>query len=203
MLEKTPKNALRVPFLAAAFPEARFVYLYRDPRPTLASMLEAWSSGGFRTYPQLPGWTGPAWSLLLIPGWRELSGAPLARIVAQQWSVTTRILLDDLETLPKDRWQALRYESLIAAPQDEVSRLCQALDLDWDRQLGADLPLARHTVTTPRADKWRAHAEAIEAVLPLLTRENDRALALLGESSKPSTPRAEDASATFLATNPT
>jgi hypothetical protein len=184
MLEKTPKNALRVPFLAAAFPEARFVYLYRDPRPTLASMIEAWSSGGFRTYPQLPGWTGPAWSLLLIPGWRELSGAPLSRIVAQQWSATTRILLDDLQALPRDRWLALRYETFIAAPQNEISRLCYALDLDWDRQLGASLPLARHTLTPPSAEKWHAHAEAIEALLPLLKRENDRALALLSESDK-------------------
>jgi hypothetical protein len=184
MLEKTPKNALRVPFLAAAFPEARFIYLHRDPRPTLASMIEAWSSGGFRTYPDLPGWTGLAWSLLLIPGWRELAGAPLGRIVAQQWSATTRILLDDLEALPRDRWLALRYESLIAAPQTEISRLCRALDLGWDRQLGANLPLARHTLTTPGADKWLAHAEAIEAVLPLLKRENDRALAVLGEGDK-------------------
>jgi len=184
MLEKTPKNALRVPFLAAAFPEARFIYLYRDPRPTLASMIEAWSSGGFRTYPQLPGWTGPAWSLLLTPGWRDLIGAPLGRIVAQQWSATTRILLDDLEALPRDRWLALRYESLIAAPQTEVSRLCRALDLDWDRQLGEHLPLARHTLTTPGADKWRAHAEAIEAVLPLLKQENDRALAVLSEGDR-------------------
>jgi hypothetical protein len=184
MLEKTPKNALRIPFLTAAFPEAQFIYLYRDPRPTLASMLEAWSSGGFRTYPQLPGWTGPDWSLLLTPGWRELAGAPLGRIVAQQWSATTRILLDDLETLPKDRWLALRYESFIAAPQDEISRLCHALDLDWDRQLGASLPLARHTLTVPSAEKWRAHAEGIEAVLPLLNRENDRALALLEDRDK-------------------
>src|SRR6266853_5633323 len=30
MLEKTPKNALRVPFLAAAFPGARFIFLYRE-----------------------------------------------------------------------------------------------------------------------------------------------------------------------------
>ena len=179
MLEKTPKNALRVPFLAAAFPEARFIYLYRDPRPTLASMLEAWSSGGFRTYPKLPGWTGPAWSLLLIPGWRELAGAPLERIVAQQWSATTRILLDDLAALPKGRWLALRYESFIASPQTAISRLCEGLDLTWDRQLGASLPLARHTLTRPSADKWRAHAEAIESVFSLLQRENDRALALL------------------------
>jgi hypothetical protein len=50
MLEKTPKNALRVPFLARVFPEARFIYLHRDPQPVLASMMEAWGSGRFRTY---------------------------------------------------------------------------------------------------------------------------------------------------------
>src|SRR5262249_45422192 len=58
MLEKTPKNSLRIPFLAAVFPEARFVYLHRDPRQTLASMMEAWGSGRFATYPNLPGWSG-------------------------------------------------------------------------------------------------------------------------------------------------
>ena len=36
MLEKTPKNALRVPFLDAAFAQATFVYLYRDVRETLS-----------------------------------------------------------------------------------------------------------------------------------------------------------------------
>ena len=59
MLEKTPKNALRVPFLDACFPDAIFIYLYRDPRETLGSMMEAWLSGAFRTYPDLPGWKGP------------------------------------------------------------------------------------------------------------------------------------------------
>ena len=49
MLEKTPKNALRVPFFNTAFPDGLFVYLYRDVRQTLASMMEAWASGGFRT----------------------------------------------------------------------------------------------------------------------------------------------------------
>ena len=67
LLEKTPKNALRVPFLAAAFPDATFVSLYRDPRETLSSMLDAWRSRQFVTYPDLPGWTGPPWSLLLTP----------------------------------------------------------------------------------------------------------------------------------------
>jgi hypothetical protein len=180
MLEKTPKNSLRVPFLAAAFPEARFVYLYRDPRPTLASMIEAWSSGGFRTYPQLPGWAGPPWSLLLVPGWRDLIGAPLNRIVAHQWAETTRILLDDLTALPPERLRAIRYEAFVAAPQDEIVKLCGSLGLGWDQDLGASLPLARHTVSAPSAEKWRVHQAAIEAVLSVLAAEDRRALAMLG-----------------------
>ncbi|HVR97617.1 MAG TPA: sulfotransferase, partial [Thermoanaerobaculia bacterium] len=77
LLEKTPKNSLRVPFLAQAFPDALFIYLYRDPRETISSMLDAWKSGRFVTYPGLPGWKDFPWSLLLVPGWRELAGRSL------------------------------------------------------------------------------------------------------------------------------
>ena len=44
MLEKTPKNSLRIPFLDAIWPDGLFVYLFRDPRQTLASMIRAWQS---------------------------------------------------------------------------------------------------------------------------------------------------------------
>jgi hypothetical protein len=122
MLEKTPKNSLRVPFLTRVFPEARFIYLYRDPRQVLSSMIEAWTTGRFRTYPQLPGWSGAPWSLLLVPGWRELIGRPLHEIVAAQWNAATRLLLDDLETLPAQRLTITRYDELLAHPADEIRR---------------------------------------------------------------------------------
>lgn len=166
MLEKTPKNSLRVPFLAAAFPEARFVFLYRDPRETLASMMEAWMSGRFQTYHDLPGWPLPYWSLLLTPGWRALAGRPLPEIVAAQWRAAIEALLDDLEMLPRERWIAVRYRDLVADPAAEVARLCAALDYAWDEPLGAALPLARSTLTRPSADKWRKHAAVIEPLLP-------------------------------------
>jgi hypothetical protein len=179
LLEKTPKNALRIPFLASVFPDARFIYLYRDPRPTLASMMEAWASGKFRTYPQLPGWSGPAWSLVLVPGWRGWVGAPLAEIAARQWATTTRIVLDDLEALPEDRWTAVGYDAFLAAPQAVAADLCRTVDFVWDRQLGSTLPLARNTLSAPSADKWRAKADAIEAVTALFEPENVRALSIL------------------------
>ncbi|MEO6926152.1 MAG: sulfotransferase [Rhodanobacter sp.] len=175
MLEKTPKNALRVPFLARLFPEAHFVYLHRDPRQTLSSMLEAWQSGRFRTYPQLPDWSGPTWSLLLIPGWRELIGRPLPEIVATQWETTTRILLDDLAAIPADRRHVVRYDALLADPGAEVARLADTLGFGWDRPVDGELPLSRFTVSPPSEDKWKRHAELIEPLLGSIQATIERA----------------------------
>jgi len=166
LLEKTPKNALRVPFIMRTFPQAQFVYLYRDVRETLASMIDAWNSGRFVTYPELPGWSGPPWSLLLVPGWRDLAGKPVHEIVAAQWGATTQTLLDDLEALPAERVVVSRYDALLADPNREIRRLCDAVGFAWDRPLDATLPPSKHTLTAPAPDKWRKHEREIEAVLP-------------------------------------
>ncbi len=175
ILEKTPKNALRVPFIERVFPQAHFVYLYRDVRETLASMIEAWQSGRFVTYPELPGWSGLPWSLLLVPGWRELAGKPLAEIVAAQLRATTNHLLDDLAALPADRITVARYDALLANPQAEISRLCAATGLPWDQALRGALPASQHTLSAPAPDKWRKHEREIEAVLPQLAETIARA----------------------------
>jgi hypothetical protein len=164
MLEKTPKNALRVPFFDAAWPDATFVYLYRDVRETLSSMIEAWGCGGFKTYPRLPGWTGPPWSLLLVPGWQQLNGRTLPEVVAKQWATTTQILLD---------------RDLLASPQMTVERLATSLGLEWDRSLGPQLPFSKTTVSRPKADKWRNNAQVIEAVLPIVEDADRRARAFV------------------------
>jgi hypothetical protein len=161
LLEKTPKNALRIPFLARVFPDALFIYLYRDPRQVLASMMEAWESGGFRTYPQLPGWRGLPWSLTLIPDWRDLIDKPLPEIVANQWRTITETLLDDLAALPSSRSITVRYDQFTANPDAEVRRICGAVGFEWDRTLDPQLPLASHTVSAPAADKWRKREREI------------------------------------------
>lgn len=184
MLEKTPKNALRLPFFDAIWPDALFVYLYRDVRRTLASMMEAWASGGFRTYPRLPGWTGYPWSLLLVPGWRELIGQPLPVIVAHQWTATTNVLLDDLERLPKERVCALEYEDFLSSPQPSVERVARFADLAWDKQLGTELPMSKVTVSKPDPDKWRRLEKEIEAVMPIVEAADIRARSFLTDRSQ-------------------
>ena len=183
MLEKTPKNALRVPFFDALWPDSIFIYLYRDVRQTLASMMEAWASGGFRTYPRLPGWTGYPWSLLLVPGWRELIGQPLPVVAAHQWATTTNILLDDLERLADERIRVVEHGAFLEQPNAVVMDLARSLDLGWDRDLGNELPLSKTTVSQPRPDKWRRLSQEIEAVMPIVAEVDARAREFVSSSA--------------------
>ena len=184
MLEKTPKNALRVPFFRALWPDAIFVYLYRDPRQTLASMIRGWQSGRFRTYPRLPDWPGPSWSFLLIPGWEDLRGLLLPQIVARQWSVTTTMLLHELACLPSSQVRAVDYDDFLAEPQRHIETLAQSLDLGWDRKLPPSLPLSRMTLTRPEKDKWRSLEGDIEAILPLVADADKKARSFLEKIGK-------------------
>jgi uncharacterized protein (TIGR03032 family) len=180
LLEKTPKNALRVSFLAAAFPDAYFVYLYRDPRETMSSMLDAWRSGHFVTYPDLPGWEGLPWSMLLTPGWRSLIGRPLADIVANQWASAVTCVLDDLEALPPESWCVASYDRLLSEPQAEIERVCKFVEIGWDRTLDGPLPLSRTTLTSPDPEKWRRNAAELESMLPIVQETATRARMLFG-----------------------
>ena len=166
-LEKTPKNVLRIPFLDALFPDARFIFLWREPLANVSSIIEAWRSGKFKTYTGLVGFDGP-WSLLLPPGWRDLRGKPLEDIAAFQWASANRIALDDLSVLPANRWRSVRFETFLHHPERVARELCAFADVPFDASLAsrvaAPLPPSRQTHTPPAADKWRLNAEALERV---------------------------------------
>jgi Sulfotransferase family/SEC-C motif len=169
LLEKTPKNALRIPFLDRVFPDARYIWLYRDPRENLSSMIEAWRSSDFVTYKNLPGWT-ENWSLLLPPGFQRVAGSPLEEVVAFQWQSANRYILNDLAAISPNRWTALSYAELVADTPVTVKRLCEFADVAYDEGLDAwcrkSLPLSRYTRTAPKTGKWRVNQSLIERMMP-------------------------------------
>jgi len=131
LFDATPRSALRVPFLDALFEDAMFVYIHREPGEAIAEAMDLWRSEKAVTYPDLDGWSGPPWSLLLVPGWRELSGLPLEEVVVEQWTRSATILLDDLEALPPERWCVTAHHSLLAEPEDELQRIFRFLGIGW------------------------------------------------------------------------
>jgi hypothetical protein len=170
-LEKTPKNALRIPFLERLYPDALFVFLWRDPRENVSSIMEAWRSGHWVTYPQLEGWDG-SWSMLLPPDWPRLRGRPLEEIAAFQWQRANEIVLEDLLARPRERWTVVDYADLLRDPAAAVRRICDFAGLEFDAALEARtagaLPASRHTLTTPDPGKWRRNEAEVLRVLPAL-----------------------------------
>lgn len=102
-LDKTPRYYLIVPFLAEAFPEARFVFLFRHPLEVLASVFTTWC--GNRIGPRLNGsytdlMVGPG---ALAAGCRDL----------------------------KERALAVHYGDLVTEPEATVKAVCAHADIPF------------------------------------------------------------------------
>ncbi|MDO6719308.1 sulfotransferase [Psychrosphaera sp. 1_MG-2023] len=170
-LEKTPKNALRVEFLNHVFPDALFIHLVRDPLPNISSIIEAWQSGRFRTYPQLPGFNGE-WSLLLPDNWQTMVGSPVEKIASFQWHACNHSITESLKNISENRKITINYADLLANPLEMVNRLLQFSGLVLDQHLEAKVtqPLAtsRYTVSKPNEVKWHKHADDILQYAPQL-----------------------------------
>ncbi|WJG08354.1 sulfotransferase [Aliiglaciecola sp. LCG003] len=162
LLEKTPKNALRIGFLNKVFPDAKFVFLVRDPRENISSIMQAWRSRRFVTYPDLPGWKG-GWSLFLPNNWQSLIGESLAKVASYQWKEANQSILEGLEQIPRERKMMLGYQDLVANPQASLEAILAFAQLKAEAQtmLSNGLPLSRYTLTQPKADKWHANAAEI------------------------------------------
>ncbi|MFN2525858.1 MAG: sulfotransferase [Actinomycetota bacterium] len=178
-LEKTPRNALRIPFIEAIFPDAFFIHLKRDGRDNVNSLINAWRTPRYRTYrlPQphrIPGVDPNWWKFVLYPGWQEDLNGPLHLVCAKQWIVCNdRILEAEQAGGQKERWTSVRYEDLVADPVAQVSRLLDFIGLESDSEVvQAATALATrpvNIVTPPEIGKWRReNPDEIAGILPLI-----------------------------------
>lgn len=180
-LDKTPESCLRVPYLDALFPDATFVFLRRRAADTVSSLMEGWRARPrfvkYRLPAQLTGLgelSGNSWSFVLVPGWRELLGAPLEEICARQYVACNEAVLEARAGMDPARWVDVRYEELVRSPADELERLYAALDMrfaDAARRHaeGLGARTASTAVTLPRPEKWREeNRDAVARIAPLV-----------------------------------
>jgi hypothetical protein len=195
-VDKTPENTLRIGYLDALFPDARFVFLRRRAADNVNSLIEGWRARPRFVTHRLPTplegiapLDGRLWSFALVPGWRSLTRSSLEEICARQYVVCNESVLAAQAAMDPSRWRDLKYENLVAAPVDEVRLLFASLDIPWSplvEQYAGELdrrPSAT-AVTPPRPDKWREqNPDAIERILPLVRETQAR----LGYGSSAST----------------
>ena len=184
VLDKTCINVMRLPYLYRLFPDATFIYLHRDGRDNVSSMMDGWRHDGhFR----LSRFLGPApdpvainngefseWSFFLPPGWRDYNHASLEEVCAFQWLTANGMALEAKNTIPSDQWIQLRYEDIFERPVDMFKELFERLDILFDETLEARCATLTQRPTsivkgTPRRQKWKEHnPEAVGRILPMI-----------------------------------
>jgi hypothetical protein len=185
MLEKTPKNCLRIPMLRRLFPDARFVHLRRDGRSTISSLMDGWREPGvYETYtvPEplgIKGYDGKFWCFVLPPGWRGLLDKPLEEVCANQWLACVNAIRESLPSLRDDgRLYEIGYEDLAARPREVLPPLFEFLRIPFEESILPEGDRIRvvNATSPPEPDKWRKrNGAAIERILPLIA-EAQRAL---------------------------
>lgn len=175
-IEKTPRNCLRIEFLKAVFPQARFVFLTRDPRAVISSMMTLWLDCERRRAwnKVLPGWgAGECWEPerwlgLLPPGWEALDTTRLIDVIAFKWRAAHESMLAAARRLARADWIALAFEQLIAERAPTVRKLCEFAGIGFDERVqtlvDAPLPHSASTRTPPHPDKWKRHTQALAQV---------------------------------------
>jgi hypothetical protein len=118
---KNTTNTRRVRYLSAMFPSARFVHVIRDPRGSVASLLRvSW-------WPTMPVWFHDGATPLQL----AQRGHRMEDLAAEVWQREVACALEHASDLPQERYLEVRYEELMARPDQVVRRLLHFADLPW------------------------------------------------------------------------
>lgn len=177
LLEKSVPNSLRVAFLHAVYPDAKFVHLVRDGRAVVESSIRQWQApaatgyllGKLRYFP----WSNFRYAFWYIKNqvltrsgsnrriWgpryrgmdRDVVDESLETVCARQWRVCVSRAREQLATIPDDQVMTIHYEDLVN-DEENLRALCEFAGIhDWAsvRSWYAD------HVRPQALDKWEAN----------------------------------------------
>ncbi|HHY87787.1 MAG TPA: sulfotransferase [Chloroflexi bacterium] len=196
VLEKTPRNIFKIPYVRAIFPEACYLYIVRSPFSFISSVEFKWqqpvTGQGIRRRlkaappSQLPvhfaRWLSQQVNKrLLRRKYLSIWGPRYAGIqedvrtldrltvIARQWAYGSRQAEQALAEFPPGQVLRMRYEDFVADPLAYVERICAHCGLDMHPAVAQ---AAREMVHADRQNKWRRLDPAdLARVLPEIEEE--------------------------------
>lgn len=202
LVEKTPSNCLRVPFVRAVYPKAKIIVVIRDGRSVIRST-GAQLDKGVPTHRlmqralETPAWEWPAYAGRGIAtlarkvagkplkywgprpkGWRDwVRSEPRDVVLAKQWSATITKAVTDGRAMDPAHYMEYKYEDFMRQPREMMQRIVDFVELPGGQDL---VEHAAATVDPTRQDKWRAALD--EATLELIRPHMEPTLKFLGYS---------------------
>ncbi|NOG54764.1 MAG: sulfotransferase [Planctomycetes bacterium] len=195
IMEKTPSNCLRIPYIRAIFPEAIIIHMIRDGRDNISSCLPFWTRPRkkkriLRRLKETPMWQWPifipravrdqigirmgltkrvkSWGVIYPGMFEDLQQMDLIEVIAHQWVNAVETALEDLDQSRPEVFVEWRYEELVADPLGHFSRFLDVAGLEMTERLATYLRDEIHTQSSG-AWKKRLTAEQVSKILPIIT----------------------------------
>ncbi|HET9337174.1 MAG TPA: sulfotransferase [Sphingomicrobium sp.] len=199
IIEKTPHNILRIPYVRAIFPEARFIYIVRNPLSFVSSVEIKWqrpvgmkrikarlrktpATQWHRYFGRLlkQQWISRVLKRKYLPIWgpryrgiqQDLKESDLLTVIARQWARASAKAERDLAEFEPGQVLRLRYEDFVDDPLSGLQRICDHCGLEMTTDLARQV---QDMVKTDRKHKWqRFEPGELARIIPELMREMQR-----------------------------
>lgn len=199
VMEKTPANILKIPYVRAIFPEATFLFIVRNPFSFISSVELKWqrpvSSVGIRRrlkytpVTQLHHYAGrfikqridkrilrrkylSLWGPRYKGLGQDLETQDILTVIARQWSVCSRKAEQDLAQFENGQVLRLKYEDFVKDPVSDLERICAHCQLEMTNDV---VRAANELVKSDRLDKWRRFdPQDLAKILPEISDEMRR-----------------------------
>lgn len=199
IVEKTPHNILRIPYVRAIFPEAHFLYIVRNPLSFVSSVELKWQKPASRKrilkrlkftpmtqwHHYLKRFLSQQWNNRILgrkylsiwgPRYKGIQDdrqtEDLMTVIARQWSRATRKAENDLAHFEDGQVLRLKYEDFVQDPIFDMERICAHCGLQMTDEMAIT---ARETVKTDRKLKWqRFEPHVLTRIIPELGDEMKR-----------------------------
>jgi hypothetical protein len=159
LIEKTVSNTLRVDFVQRIFSEARYIHLVRDGRDVVESSYRQWTAKPDWRYVLAKAASFPLRNAMRyaaryametvrrsirrdsdagVPAWgpryrgidADLATRDVIEVCAIQWQRCVLAAVHGLRRLDPSQVIDVRYEALVAEPEDQIARILNWLDID-------------------------------------------------------------------------
>jgi hypothetical protein len=191
IVEKTPHNILKISYVRAIFPDAKFIYVVRNPFSFVSSVELKWqrpagnrrivkrlkSTPMTQLHNYLPKLISQLWHNRILgrkyvavwgPRYKaiglDLKTEELATVIARQWARSTDKAEEDLSHFAEGEVLKLRYEDFVESPLAYLQRICGHCGLEPSDEM---VRFVQETVKTDRKRKWdRLDPKLLARILP-------------------------------------
>ena len=197
IIEKTPHNIMRIPYVREIFPEAHFLYIVRNPLSFISSVELKWQrpAGSKRILKRvrstpltqihhyLKPFLSQQWQKRVLrrkylsiwgPRYKgiqeDLRNEDMLTVIARQWARAARKAERDLARIDDRQLLRVQVRGLRwKVPIEYLHRICQHCGLQMTDAMADHV---RMTVKTDRLDKWqRFDAQQLARILPELSEQ--------------------------------